>query len=247
MLRKTSISLASLAVFAMLTAGPSVAAEAEKAPAAAAAAAVSAAVAPTVPAPTVMPGKTRLSQPRIAPLPESAWNEEQAKEIGPYKKGAMLFGTTMKVFNVMDTLAQHEAARKKFNVWANHVMGDTSTLPPREREILILRVGWLCQAEYEWGQHAVIGKAAGLTGEEIARIKLGPDAPGWAPFDATLLRAADELHKDAFVSDATWGALANRYNTQQLMDVVFTVGQYNLVSMALNSFGVQLDEGVKGF
>ena len=126
-------------------------------------------------------------------------------------------------------------------------MGDTSTLVPRERELLILRIGWLCQAEYEWGQHVVFGKGAGLTDEEIARIKEGPDAEGWDPFDAALLRAADELHADALISDATWASLGERYNTQQLMDVVFTVGQYNMVSMALNTFGVQLDKGVKGF
>ena len=93
----------------------------------------------------------------------------------------------------------------------------------------------------------IFGKAAGLTDAEIERIKAGPEAPGWAPFDATLLRAVDELHKDAFISDKTWGALSERYNTEQLMDVVFAVGQYNLVSMALNTFGVQLDKGVKGF
>jgi 4-carboxymuconolactone decarboxylase len=121
------------------------------------------------------------------------------------------------------------------------------TLPPRERELLILRIGWLCQAEYEWGQHVIFGKGAGLTDAEIARIKEGPDAAGWDPFDATLLRAVDELHADALISDATWTALSQRYNTQQLMDVVFAVGQYNLVSMALNTFGVQLDKGVKGF
>ena len=126
-------------------------------------------------------------------------------------------------------------------------MGETSTLVPRERELLILRIGWLCQAEYEWGQHVVFGREAGLTDEEIARIKEGPDADGWDPFDATLLRAADELHADAFISDDTWAALSERYTTQQLMDVVFTVGQYNMVSMALNSFGVQLDNGVAGF
>ena len=91
------------------------------------------------------------------------------------------------------------------------------------------------------------GRQVGLTDEEIARIKEGPDAPGWAPFDAALLRAADELHAEAFISDATWAALSERYNTQQLMDVVFAVGQYNMVSMALNTFGVQLDKGVKGF
>ena len=70
---------------------------------------------------------------------------------------------------------------------------------------------------------------------------------GWSPFDANLLRAADELHRDAFISDQTWTALSERYNSKQLMDVVFAVGQYQLVSMSLNTFGVQLDKGVKGF
>ncbi|MGE0681444.1 MAG: carboxymuconolactone decarboxylase family protein [Candidatus Binatia bacterium] len=182
----------------------------------------------------------RPSAPRIAPLAETEWTEEQRTELEPpYKEGQL--------YNVVGTLAQHWQAYKKFIVWGRHVLGDTSTLPPRERELLILRTGWLCQAEYEWGQHVVIGKKAGLTDEEIARIKEGPDAKGWSQFDATLLRAADELHKDSVISDKTWAALSERYNTEQLMDTVFAVGQYTLVSMALNSFGVQLDKGVKGF
>lgn len=182
----------------------------------------------------------KLSQPRITPLTESEWTDEQRKTLEPvYKEG--------RVYNVLGTLGRHWEASKKFSVWAYHVMGTTSTLPPREREILILRIGWLCQAEYEWGQHVIFGKAAGLTDAEIARIKEGPDAAGWAAFDATLLRATDELHKDAFISDATWAALRERYTPEQCMDVVFAVGQYNLVSMALNTFGVQLDKGVKGF
>jgi len=182
----------------------------------------------------------RLSKPRIAPLTEAEWTDEQRKELEPYYKEGQLY-------NVVGTLARHWQAYKKFLVWGRHVLGDTSTLPPRERELLILRTGWLCRAEYEWGQHVVIGKKAGLTDAEIARIKEGPDAAGWAPFDATLLRAADELHKQSVVSDATWAALSERYSTEQLMDTVFAVGQYTLVSMALNSFGVQLDNGVKGF
>ncbi|HKA55562.1 MAG TPA: carboxymuconolactone decarboxylase family protein [Candidatus Binatia bacterium] len=182
----------------------------------------------------------KLSRPRIAPLTEAEWTDEQRKVLEPrYKEG--------QVYNVLGTLARHWQASKKFGAWGYHVMGDTSTLLPRERELLILRTGWLCQAEYEWGQHVVFGKAAGLTDAEIARIKEGPDAAGWSPFDATLLRAADELHADAFISDATWAALSERYGTEQLMDVVFAVGQYTLVSMALNTFGVQLDKGVKGF
>ena len=182
----------------------------------------------------------KLSQARITPLTQDEWTDEQRETLEPhYREG--------RVYNVIGTLARHWEASKKFQVWAYHIMGDTSTLVPRERELLILRIGWLCQAEYEWGQHVYFGKGAGLTDEEIARIKEGPDAEGWDPFDATLLRAADELHADALISDATWAALSERYNTQQLMDVVFTVGQYNMVSMALNTFGVQLDKGVKGF
>jgi len=182
----------------------------------------------------------KLSQPRITPLAESEWTEEQRKILEPFYREGQLY-------NVAGTLSRHWAAWKKFGVWAFHIMGETSTLSPREREILILRIGWLCQAEYEWAQHVVFGKKAGLTDEEIARIKEGPDHPDWASFDATLLRATDELHADALISDATWKALSEKYNTHQLMDVVFTVGQYNMVSMVLNSFGVQLDKGVKGF
>ena len=182
----------------------------------------------------------RLAKPRIAPLTEAEWTEEQRKVLEPFRQEG-------KTYNVIGTLSRHWEATKKFLTWGYHVMGETSTLPPRERELLILRTGWLCQSEYEWGQHVIFAKAAGLTDAEIARIKEGPDATGWAPFDATLLRAADELHADAMISDKTWTALSERYNTQQLMDVVFAVGQYTLVSMSLNTFGVQLDKGVKGF
>lgn len=184
--------------------------------------------------------KIRLSQPRISPLTEAEWTEEQRKVLEPFHKEGQ-------TYNVVGTLARHWEAFQKFLVWGRHVVGDTSTLPPRERELLILRTGWLCRSEYEWGQHVIMGKKAGLTDAEIARIKEGPEGAGWAPFDATLLHAADELHADAVIGNKTWAALSERYQTQQLMDVVFTVGQYHLVSMSLNTFGVQLDRGVKGF
>jgi hypothetical protein len=87
----------------------------------------------------------------------------------------------------------------------------------------------------------------GLTEAEIRRIINGPTAPGWSSFDATLLQAVDELHEVASISDATWKTLSQSYSEQQLMDLVFTVGEYTLVSMALNSFGVQLDPETTGF
>ena len=182
----------------------------------------------------------RLTKPRIPPLSRSEWSEE----VRPLLENPVL-GEGQRVFNILATLAHHPKLFKRWTIFANHVLFK-STLPARERELLILRIGWLCRAGYEWGQHVVIGKQAGLTEAEITRITQGPEVPGWSPSDATLLRAVDELHRDAFVSEPTWKALAERWNTQQLMDVVFTVGQYNLVSMALNSFGVQLDPGLHG-
>ena len=182
----------------------------------------------------------KLSQPRIPPLTEGEWTDAQRKVLEPVK-------SAQPFYNVLGTLSRHWDAAQKFTVWAYHVMGDTSRIGAREREILILRVGWLCQAEYEWGQHVIFAREAGLTDAEIASIKVGAEAEGWTPFEAALLRAADELHHDSCISDGTWAELAKRYDTLQLMDVVFAVGQYHLVSMALNSFGVQLDPGVKGF
>lgn len=178
--------------------------------------------------------------PRIAPLSEAQWSADQRRLLEPIKRDG-------RFYNVMGTLCRHFPAAKKFWVWANHVMGDTSTIGARERELLILRVGWLCDAEYEWGQHRIFGREAGLSDTEIERIKRGPEASGWCAFDRALLQAADELHHHSRISDKTWSALSAAYNDQQMMDVVFAVGQYHLVSMALNSFGVQLDPGIAGF
>jgi alkylhydroperoxidase family enzyme len=181
----------------------------------------------------------RLTKPRLEPLAEDYWDDDTREMLERLKVDG-------RVFNIFSTLAAHPKLLKKWLVFGNHIL-NKSTLPPRERELLILRVGWLCRAEYEWGQHVVIGKKAGLTDDEIERVKEGPDAPGWGEFDAALLRAVDELRGQAFISDAVWDALAAAYDRRQLLDLIFTVGQYNLVSMALNTLGVRLDEGVAGF
>jgi alkylhydroperoxidase family enzyme len=118
---------------------------------------------------------------------------------------------------------------------------------------VILRVGYLCKSGYEWTQHVEIGLRDGLTAPEIARIKQGADAADWSEDDRLLLRATDELHTDKFISDATWAALSAHFSEKQLMDLVYTVGQYTQVSMILNTFGVPLDAGqvldpdLKGF
>jgi alkylhydroperoxidase family enzyme len=184
--------------------------------------------------------KVRLKEPRIKPLAESEWNAEQQRILNQFKAPGR------RMISLYPTMANNPKLMDRWLTFAGYILRE-STLPPREREILILRIGWLCQSEYEFGQHTLVGKSAGLTDEEIKRITEGPKASGWDVFDATLLQAVDELHAHAFITDATWNALAKQYNQQQLMDVVATVGQYNLVSMFLNSFGVQLDQGVPGF
>ena len=127
--------------------------------------------------------------------------------------------------------------------FANHVMFNSS-LAPRDREIVILRIGWLCQSGYEFGQHILIGRDAGLNDGEIKAIAEGDSAANWSEAEQSLIRATDELHADAFIGDATYAELQEHYDEKQILDIIFAVGQYNMVSMALNSTGVQLDEGI---
>ena len=180
-----------------------------------------------------------LTQPRINPLPPSEWDDETRELLESLRRDGH-------VYNIFATLARHPQLLKRWLIFGGHVLGK-STLPAREREIAILRMGWLCRAEYEWGHHVAIGKQAGLTDDDIKRIAEGPEAAGLDPFEATLIRAVDELHANTFIGDSTWKELAERYNTQQLLDLLFTGGQYKLVSMVLNSVGVQLEEGFAGF
>ena len=186
----------------------------------------------------------RLSTPRVTPLERQDWTPETAEVMKRFERPESPGGG--KIANIFQTLAHHPALLRRWTVFGNHILYKSS-LPAREREVVILRVGWLCRAEYEWAQHVVIGKREGLTDDDIDRIAIGPGAEGLGAFDEALLQAADELHRDSIISDQTWSTLAKRYSTEQLLDLVFTIGQYTLVSMALNTLGVQLDDGLEGF
>jgi alkylhydroperoxidase family enzyme len=186
----------------------------------------------------------RLSKPRIAPLSDAELTPEQAEALEAFRPGPVL--------NIFRTLVHAPKALSRFNTWGGYILSRRNDLPAREREIVILRTGFLCKSGYEWTQHTRIGLQSGLTEDEIARIKAGAEA-GWSPADAVLIRASDELHADQFITDATWAELRRHYSEKQCMDVVFTAAQYTQVSMFLNTFGVQLDEGqtldpdLKGF
>jgi alkylhydroperoxidase family enzyme len=146
-----------------------------------------------------------------------------------------------KGLNVLGTLARHPALTRAYHAFNGHVLFAT-TLSLRQRELLVLRVAAVRQAAYEWAQHVVIGRDVGITPDEIARVATGPDAPGWSAFEAALLRAVDELVADATITDPTWAVLSGELDEQQLMDLVFTVGAYDLLAMAMRSFGVELDD-----
>jgi alkylhydroperoxidase family enzyme len=157
------------------------------------------------------------------PRVQKPWTDEQREILAPRERNGHVLG-------VWSTCAQ---APKLCNAWLGFTdyLLQESTLPIRDRELLILRIGWLNGGAYEWAAHAGLARSVGITEEELKRILLG----------------AGELHLDALISAATWDALADRYDTRQLMEVVFTVGQYNMVAMYLNSLGVQFEEGWEGF
>ena len=144
------------------------------------------------------------------------------------------------IFNLRATLMRHKDLFLRWGLFAGQVYVH-SEIPTREKEIIILRAAWLCRSEYEWEHHLIGGKRAGLTDEDISRIKEGSDAKGWAPFDATLVRAVEELYLDNFITDSTWQILAERFEPYQLIEIIFIVGYYSLLASALNTLGAQVE------
>lgn len=170
----------------------------------------------------------RLETPRIPPLPESEWGDD-ARALLP--KG-------VRPLNIFTTLLRHPELFKRWSVFGGYILSKSS-LPVRERELLILRTAWLCQSAYEYHQHAAIALNSGLTREEIER--LGQPSGDWSAADAALVQAADELHRDQMIGELTWTVLRETWSEKQLFDLLFTVGQYTLVAMVLNTLGVQIE------
>jgi len=180
----------------------------------------------------------RPTTPRIAPLAPGEGDAQTAELLAQ-------LDPNVGASNIFTTLVRHPGLFRKWSPFGGKLL--TGKLPARDRELLILRTGWRTQAEYEWGQHVRIALNSDITEAEVERVKAGPDDPAWDPFDAALLRATDELHDDGCITDATWATLADRYTTQQLIEVPMVVGQYHLVGFTLNSLGVQREAGVVGF
>ena len=147
---------------------------------------------------------------------------------------------------VTRTIARHPQVAEAWRGNTSYV-NRLSPLTPHDRELLILRIGWNCQAEYEWAKHVGSVGRARDHGLEPRWIAEGPEASGWEPYEVTLLQAADEMYRDAMVSDHTWNRLTSRFDTHEMMSVVMTVATYRFVSMTLNAFGVQLRDDDEGF
>ena len=177
--------------------------------------------------------------PRLAPIEEHLWSAEQ-KEI--LSGVATRFGD---VPNVFKTLLHHEKLLKRWLAFSTHILAKSS-MTPRDREIAILRTGWLAGSRYEWGQHVLIAQAEGLSMDEINAVKEGSAGPAsWTDHEKHVLRACEELHDQVCLSDETWAGLSASMTTQQILDLVFTCGQYRMLAGALNSLGVQPDDDIK--
>jgi 4-carboxymuconolactone decarboxylase len=152
-------------------------------------------------------------------------------------------GVDMRGMHVLGTMAHHPALAKAFMTFNAYVAG-ASSLEVRVREIIILRISWLRRSEYEFVQHIILGKRAGLGDIEIERLQQAPDAPGWNPRDAAVVRAVDELQADGRIGQTTWELLTAHFSALQIMDMVFLVGCYDMLGMAINTFNMQLEPGV---
>lgn len=187
-------------------------------------------------------------EPRLAPVLPSDWGpaEQDAMSAMPSARDFVLanWQKDPRGVNGLGVMLRHPVATKAFLAFNNHVAVGNS-LSKRVKELLILRISWLRGSEYEYQQHLVLGRRYGLTEAEIERLQQGPDAPGWDALDTDLLRAVDELLADARIGTATWARLSRQMSTEQLIDLIYTVGCYEIAAMMFKTLGAQVESGVE--
>jgi alkylhydroperoxidase family enzyme len=147
--------------------------------------------------------------------------------------------------NIFATMAKHPQLLDRFNRFGGFLLYK-GLVPAREREIVILRVGWRSGSVYEFGQHTVIGGAAGVTDDEVRRLAAEP-LDGWGDDDRALVELADQLCTTNNVDDALWERLSRRWGEPELMELLVVAGFYRLVSGFLNATGVELEPGTPGW
>ena len=175
----------------------------------------------------------RLDTPRVPPLPEAEWTDEQRAVVERYAPDG-------NPGNALRTLARVPALADRVFPFMRYITRD-STLSPRHRSMLLLRTAWLGQSGNLWATHAGRAAESGLTAEEVQRIARGP-GDGWSAFETDLLRLADELFRNAAVTDQTWDALAEEYDLFHMVDAVITVTESTSHAILFNSLGIQPDD-----
>jgi alkylhydroperoxidase family enzyme len=170
----------------------------------------------------------RPSSPRIPLVSRDAYTPDQA---------ALASGRDGYILTRM--LVQHPDFYRVFIPYLTKLMSG-SLLPSRDREILILRTLGLCDESYEEHHHTSLGLQIGMSADEVEAARDGKGAV-LGTLDRILMKAAEELVNDRCMSDETWAVLAKGYTVNQMIEVVFLVGSYTMLSMATNSFGMPLD------
>jgi 4-carboxymuconolactone decarboxylase len=178
---------------------------------------------------------------RIAPLPREQWTDA-AREVFAFWGEPDAWEQGSKT-NMQMVMANHPPLAMAFNRFGRHVLIANSA-PAWARELVTLRIAWHLRSHYEWHYHVGYALKLGMTIEQIAAIGVGPDAGSWSEADAALLRCVDELRAHSRVTDTTWATLARHYDTPQLMDLIFTLGQYVMLGWGIAAFGIQLEDGV---
>lgn len=170
--------------------------------------------------------------PRIPPVRSDDVDQDQEAALKAFGDGPYP--------NIVMTFAQTPAALAAYAPWCLHIARGHDELPPRHREILIIRTGALCDCAYELSHHIPAGLKAGLTRDEVDRLVSGKSGQ-WDAVETLLVAACEELVSDHFISDATWAGLSQHLSDTALMYVVYTIAQYVQISTLLNSFGVQAE------
>jgi 4-carboxymuconolactone decarboxylase len=183
--------------------------------------------------------------PRIAPMAPEDFTEEMRESTRALRRAAGLPPEGV-VPEYVATALRHPTLYRAHTALAILLMSQ-GALSPRDRELAVLRTGWLCGAPFEWGEHVAMGKrVAGISDAEIERVTAGSAAPGWDEHDRAILSAAEELHDDAMISQPTWDVLARRLNDQQLIELPILIAQYMGVAFVQNSLRVRMMEGNAG-
>lgn len=188
--------------------------------------------------------------PRLPPLDRASVAEEVQAATAHLRGGVVSDAPPMPldaIPEIMFTMCRYPTLWQAIMDLTIQIQGAASVLPIRDRKLAILRTGWLCQAPYEFGEHVNQSKRVGLTTEEIERVvTAGSSAPEWDEHERAILRAVEELHESAMISDETWEALSKRLNDHQLFELTVLVGQFTATAYFQNSLRLRLEAGNEG-